>query len=378
MTIDVIDLFAGAGGLGLGAALAGGRLRLSVENDVTACETLRLNPDFHADESIMCADVLPLTGDELRERAGLSKKGSLLIVGGAPCQPFSKAAYWTDKGDDARYRRARARGEVIKKPAPITEARPDDRRDLVEKFMSLVFEADADAFIFENVPSILHPRNKDIVPNLVKYAEEAGYKCNWFKLHAVQFGVAQKRERVFIVGSKGDPVRPPAPTHHAKDVDELPLLAPAVTAGKALEGLESNDLFEPEEIVEGRWARHLREVPPGWNYKALTAWAGHPSPSFEAETRFWNFLLKLSPDKPSWTLAATPGPWTGPFHWNNRRLRTVEMAALQSFPRDYKFAGNRRERVRQIGNAVPPLLAKAVVETVIASIVGGSSCCRAA
>jgi DNA (cytosine-5)-methyltransferase 1 len=137
-----------------------------------------------------------------------------------------------------------------------------------------------------------------------------------------------------------------------------------VTAGEALEGLDADKYFEPEEVIKGRWADHLRQVPPGWNYKALTAWAGHPNPTFEAETRFWNFLLKLSPDRPSWTIAASPGPWTGPFHWESRRLRSVEMAALQGFPRGYKFAGGRRDKVRQIGNAVPPPMAKVMVQAV--------------
>jgi DNA (cytosine-5)-methyltransferase 1 len=78
---------------------------------------------------------------------------------------------------------------------------------------------------------------------------------------------------------------------------------------------------EPEEVVAGRWAKQLREIPPGWNYKYLTAWAGHKNPLFDAETRFWHFLLKLHPDKPSWTVPANPGPWVGPFHWDSRRLR---------------------------------------------------------
>ena len=63
---------------------------------------------------------------------------------------------------------------------------------------------------------------------------------------------------------------------------------------------------------------------------------------FVANKRYWNFLLKLHPLLPSWTIAAQPGPWVGPFHWNNRRLRTSEIAAIQTFPMDYKFVGNRR------------------------------------
>jgi DNA (cytosine-5)-methyltransferase 1 len=118
---------------------------------------------------------------------------------------------------------------------------------------------------------------------------------------------------------------------------------------------------EDNEIPDGRWAKALRSVPPGQNYKALTAWAGHRKPLFIAETRFWNFLLKLHPELPSWTIAANPGPWVGPFHWSGRRLRVPELAALQGFPLRFKFIGSRREIRRQIGNAVPSPLAAAVI-----------------
>ena len=121
-------------------------------------------------------------------------------------------------------------------------------------------------------------------------------------------------------------------------------------------------------MISGRWADHLREVKPGMNYKWHTAWAGHPQPTFETETRYWNFLLKLDPALPSWTIPASPGPWTGPFHWSSRRLRTAELAALQTFPVGYSFAGPRRERVRQIGNAVPVLMGTAMIASVLESV----------
>jgi DNA (cytosine-5)-methyltransferase 1 len=129
-------------------------------------------------------------------------------------------------------------------------------------------------------------------------------------------------------------------------------------------------------VVKGRYEKELRQIPAGHNYKALSAWARHPNPVFEAETRFWSFLLKLSPDLPSWTIQANPGPWVGPFHWSSRRLRTVELAALQTFPAGYVFAGNRRNKVRQIGNAVPPLLAQRMIEPLLSAL-GGKLLLRA-
>lgn len=362
--MNVIDLFAGAGGLSVGAHLAGGNVRASVELNAVACDTLRANSIFHGE--VVEGSVCDVSGKELRKLAGLKAREPLVIVGGPPCQPFSKAAYWTEAGDDAAYRRARAQGVEAKRPPPLTEVKDDDRRDLVAEFMRLVIESDAKGFVFENVPSIKHPRNLPIYNSLIKTASDAGFELTGFVAKAVNYGVPQARERVVVLGSKKRKPRMPTETHAA--VGNTESLLPYVTAGEALDGLDAKKYFEPEEVICGRWAEHLKSIPPGWNYKALTAWAGHSHPTFVAETRFWNFLLKLSPDRPSWTIAASPGPWTGPFHWKNRRLRTVELAALQGFPRDYAIQGPRRERIRQMGNAVPVPVARAMIASVIESM----------
>lgn len=369
--VPIIDLFAGAGGIGVGAVMAGGDLRLSVEMDAIACETLTLNKKHHPGE-VLRGDVSALRGEELRERARIGKSDPLVIVGGPPCQPFSKAAYWLDPGDDAAFRRARARGESpAVRPRPITEARPDERRTLVDHFLERIREADADGFVFENVPSITHPRNRHVLEGLLARANALGYKTSFVKANAVDYGVAQMRERVFILGAKRDTPVIPAKTHSDGEQPELGT-SPVVTAGDALRGFDTAKYAEPEEVVQGRWEKEFREIPPGWNYKWLTAWNGQ-RPVFEAETRFWNFLLKLSPKRPSWTIAANPGPWIGPFHWEHRRLRVVEMAALQSFPEGYIFAGNRREKVRQVGNAAPPALLKFMIGSVLDVVAEGAS-----
>ena len=81
-----------------------------------------------------------------------------------------------------------------------------------------------------------------------------------------------------------------------------------------------------------------------------------------AGKRYWLSLLKLHPFLPSWTVIASPGHWEGPFHWKNRRLSIRELAAIQTFPDDYQFYGSVYSQHKQIGNAVPPLLGKMVVE----------------
>jgi DNA (cytosine-5)-methyltransferase 1 len=117
---------------------------------------------------------------------------------------------------------------------------------------------------------------------------------------------------------------------------------------------------EPEEIVKGTYADELHEVPPGDNYLFLTAHRGHPNPRFKWRTRYWTFLLKLAPDRPAPTIQGQPGPWVGPFHWDNRRLRVAELKRLMEFPDDFEVTGSRRDQQLQIGNAVPPRLALVV------------------
>lgn len=361
--IPLIDLFAGAGGLAIGSEMAGADVRLSVELDATCCSTLREN--FRKpSHKVLQSDVSSLSGKDLRKYANLSASDPLIIVGGPPCQPFSKAAYWTDPGDESRFRRARARGEEVESPRAQLGPRLDQRRDLVGEFVRLVEESKATGFLFENVLSILHPRNKGLVDQLLSSFRRMGHKVTVVKVNAAEYGIPQLRQRLFILGHRAKQPMAPKPTHSLDREKKNGLKLP-VYAGAALKGLDKPCYSEPEEVVTGRWAKHLQEIPPGWNYKWHTAWAGHKEPSFEAETRFWSFLLKLSPDKPSWTIAASPGPWVGPFHWESRRLRTVELAALQTFPRKYKFSGPRRERVRQIGNAVPPQLAAVMIRQLL-------------
>src|SRR5271166_2809246 len=110
--VPVIGLFSGAGGLEIGAAQAGADVRLCVENDPIASQTLRQSPGFHPG-LVLEADVATLNGKKLRRIAGISRNELCIVIGGPPCQPFSKASYWTDPGDDSRYRRARARGETV-------------------------------------------------------------------------------------------------------------------------------------------------------------------------------------------------------------------------------------------------------------------------
>jgi len=370
MSFPIIDLFSGAGGLGLGAINAGADLRLSVEMDKLACETMKANPLLHTGE-VICADVCDLKGSQLREMANLLPSDPFIMVGGPPCQPFSKASYWTDKGEESKYRRARSLGIKANKPLAITEAKPDERRSLVFEYYRLIKESKPEGFLFENVPSIMHPRNIQTFNNFRSQVEELGYKTLFLKVNGQDYGLAQKRQRIILLGLKSEQPLNPIISHTNNPIEIAKGLEKYIMPGEALKAFKGKKYFEPEEIITGKWAQHLKEIPPGMNYKALTEWYGHPNPTFIAETRFWNFLLKLHPDKPSWTIAANPGPWTGPFHWDSRRLRTIELAVLQGFPPEYIFKGKRRDIVKQIGNALPSHIASACI-TPMLSVLNGN------
>ena len=119
--------------------------------------------------------------------------------------------------------------------------------------------------------------------------------------------------------------------------------------------------------MKGRWAKLLPSIPEGKNYLWHTDRGGGER-LFGWRTKYWSFLLKLAKNQPAWTIPAQPAQNAGPFHWRNRQLRTSEMLRLQTFPSDIFVAGTRAERQRQIGNAVPPLLAEVIGRAIIASL----------
>ena len=164
----------------------------------------------------------------------------------------------------------------------------------------------------------------------------------------------------------------PEPTHsgpHETRTGWDEALKPHVTSGEALRGLRAyRNPPEPEEVVDGTYAEELRAVPPGENYLYWTAERGHRAPRFKWRSRYWSFLLKLDPDRPSPTIQGQPGPWVGPFHWEGRRLRVAELKRLMTFPDSFDVLGTRREQQLQLGNAVPPKLAQVIAQRVAAEL----------
>jgi len=315
-----LDLFAGAGGLSLGLHLAGWEVVGAFEYDRWAASTYRHN--FPA-STFQEADVREVDFSRFR--------GIDLLAGGPPCQPFSVA------------------GKQLAR---------EDPRDMVPQFLRAVKEARPRAFLMENVAGLWSTRNRGYVQLLIHNLRELGYSVYHHVLDAASYGVPQHRKRLFVVGlPKGTPFSFPAGTHGA----DTPF--PLVTAGLAL----SNVPVDEPNTARVFYARQPVIRPSPWAGLLLNG-QGRP----------------INPNAPSLTVPASAGgnrthildpdgvlleyhrhllsggkPRSGAVE-NVRRLTVRESARLQSFPDSFVFTGAKTKQYSQVGNAVPPLLARAV------------------
>jgi DNA (cytosine-5)-methyltransferase 1 len=176
---------------------------------------------------------------------------------------------------------------------------------------------------------------------------------------------------VFIVGARdGTDFQFPVPTHRDPEVDPGVFDAEMPTYNSAWSALSDVKPDKSEDLcLRGKWAELLPSIPEGNNYLWHTE-RGGGVPLFGWRRRYWCFLLKLAKDRPSWTLQAQPGPATGPFHWDNRRLSMRELCRLQTFPDDVQILGNYLAVHKQVGTAVPSLLAEVVARSIRTQILG--------
>ncbi len=226
------------------------------------------------------------------------------------------------------------------------------------------------AFLLENVAGMAFKVHKETLDHILETAANLGYKCESRVLNAADYGVPQIRQRFFIVGVReGSDFKWPDPTHRDPAVENQSTLPVWETAGSVIADLDTDENAKDAGHVAGGKHRHLLEqIPPGDNYLFLTAKRGHPNPEFEWRKRYWSFLLKLSPDMPSWTIQARRSNNMGPLHWRNRILRIEEVKRLQTFPDDWHLVGNVEQQWRQVGNAVPPRLAEALAVQVASTL----------
>ena len=373
-----IDLFAGAGGLSLGFEQAGFDLAAAVEIDPVHCAVHKYN---FPKTAVLPHPIETLSGDEIAEAAGLGERRVDCVFGGAPCQGFSLIGH-----------------RVL----------DDPRNRLVRGFVRIVAELDARTFVFENVKGLTVGRHRAFLDELVEEFAEAGYavRVPWRVLNAGNFGVPQHRERLILLGArKGEPLPDyPEPTTNIagrrRRIGDLP---DGPTCGDALGDLPDADRFaalmgsdsvRTDEFGDASaYAAALRcRTNDAWHYGHVREWNpailtssartahtdisrrrfGETGPgTTEPISRFF----KLSETGVSNTLRAgtdgARGAFTSPrpIHYRHDRCVTVrEMARLHGFPDWFRFNATKWHGARQIGNAVPPPLARAIAGGVIEAL----------
>lgn len=311
------------------------------DSDRHSCETLQLN----GKGQVQCAPLEEVSSQDIRACVG-TRKGSVdLVIGGPPCQPFSKSAYWS-RGDTLRLK--------------------DSRANTLAEYLRVVEDLKPKAFLLENVHGISYSGKEEgfrfLISQIREINRKAGtdYNPTWRVLNAAEYGVPQIRHRFFLIALRsGKEFVFPTPTHRDLDSGISSLFGqdwkPFLTAWDALSDIKPDSGEKLE--VGGKWGGLLPSIPEGENYLWHTDRKGG-LPLFGWRTRYWSFLLKLAKNRPSWTIQAQPGTAIGPFHWENRRLSWRELASLQTFPRNFRIHSPRVEIQRQIGNAVPSLLAE--------------------
>jgi DNA (cytosine-5)-methyltransferase 1 len=324
--IRVLSLFSGAGGLDIGFHDAGFDVKVMVEIEERFAATLTSNSGqgkYFGDVDVQNIDIR-----KFRPPAHFHID---FIIGGPPCQPFSAAG---------------------RRVAGVRGTTSDDGQ-LFEEYVRLLTQLQPRGFLFENVYGITGAEDGKAWEKIRTAFEDAGYKIAFRILDAADYGVPQHRERMFIVGSRDMTFKFPCPTHGPDSPDNRPHL----TAGEVLESVGEGD-SEAKAAVGGRYGHLLQEVPPGLNYSFFTERMGHPNPVFAWRSKFSDFLYKADPSVPVRTLKAQIGQYSGPFHWESRPFTVAEFKRLQTFPDDYQLSGGRQAAIHQIGNSVPPQLAR--------------------
>jgi DNA (cytosine-5)-methyltransferase 1 len=324
--ITTLSLFSGAGGLDIGFHDVGFDIVECVEIERKFCDTLERNTGkgkYFADGGISCIDICEYKSNTLPKID--------FIIGGPPCQTFSAAG-------------RRANGVM---------GTSDARGVLFREYVRLLVELNPEGFLFENVYGITGAQNGEAWQEILTEFTKVGYKLFYRILDAADYGVPQHRERLIIVGLKNKSFLFPRPTHGPDSLDKADYY-------RAWQAIESVKLEEREKVtgINGRYGHLLNDIPPGLNYSFYTEEMGHPQPVFAWRSKFSDFLYKADPYTPVRTIKAQGGQYTGPFHWDNRPFSVSEHKRLQTFPDTYELSGNRTTQIHQIGNSVPPQMAR--------------------
>jgi DNA (cytosine-5)-methyltransferase 1 len=350
-----VDLFAGAGGLSEGLREAGFHVLVANEKQQDAVLTYKKN---HPETKMIPGDITEIGDSELIPAI----KGDIdLVAGGPPCQGFSLAG----------------RRNIN-----------DKRNSLFKELVKIIREVQPKFFLMENVKGILSMDEGKVINAIQNAFSAEGYKVKTFVLNAVWFGVPQVRERVFILGKKNG-TEPLPPHEYFNPPKDFVSVGEAISDLDFLEAGESSTVYEKEPeskyqtLMRGKTgkndlrnheaARHTKQVIDRFSvFKEGQTMSDIP---LDCRTKKRN-VFRFDSKRPAWTLTTLPDDY---IHYSRNRIPTVrEYARLQSFPDHYIFYGkkstgglNRRVDVpqySQVGNAVPPLLAKKVGECIIGQL----------
>ncbi|TDE84705.1 DNA (cytosine-5-)-methyltransferase [Deinococcus sp. S9] len=380
--LTLVDMFCGAGGLSDGFRKAGYRTVLAVDADEHAMRTYRLNHPEVDPDAMLCRDIRGFRDEAESIREIIGETQIDVLVGGPPCQGFSRAGY----------RAKAAHG------APL--ATEDERNILYRELVDLLQVLQPRAIVMENVPGMGEVRYEDgstFVEAAMAAMKTAGYAPSSWLLNAASYGVPQERIRRIIVGVReGEPlIQPPPPTHHAPSlqhvVDALAPdenLPPPVTLGQAIGDLPPleaaqgrNITAQGGQLLTGHVARYnnsedlkrFKAILPGESYRAFSERVPELK-SYDFDS-FADKFFKLPAGRPSRTIVAhLQRDGNGYIHPTQvRSITPREAARLQSFDDSYLFTGPLTQVFRQIGNAVPPRLAQAIAAHLRAHLERGPS-----
>lgn len=333
-----IDLFCGAGGMSLGLREAGFEIAYAVDNDPAAIRTYARNLGNH----VTCAQIENLTAGDLLEQVGLKQGDCTLLAGGPPCQGFS----------------VQRRGD-----------RADPRNNLVLDYIRLVEGVRPRFFLMENVGGLLSRHGQVFLREIERRASALGYTITIRLLNAAEYGIPQNRRRAFLIGQmggSGEPFEFPEPTsrHQLTVRDAIGDLPSPPDDGSKHPDVENH--YREARLSELNIER-IKHVPPGGGRDDLPQ---HLQLTCHQNTdhRHKDVYGRLAWDKPAGTITArfdsfTRGRFGHPIE--HRSITIREGARLQTFPDSFVFEGNREEQARQVGNAVPPLLAKILGQRIL-------------
>lgn len=334
-----IDLFSGCGGLSYGLEMAGHKCLLGVDANQDALDSFALN---HPHAKTFCGDIKTLKPNKLRALIG--EKKIEMVVGGPPCQGFSTVG----------------RGVV-----------EDERNHLFKEFVRIVRLTRPKVILFENVTGLVAKKNEKILSQIFSYFQKLGYTMDARILSAEEFGVPEKRRRAIIMGVLDGECLFPRATHGVRAGKKVVTVKEALKNLKARDGKIYNHDTSMAELSKIQDKARLKHIPPGRGIRyeedqkellPKKLWYDVDWNKLR-ERRFRQTRLQRLPlDGPSPTILTARTSYYHPVE--PRYLTPREAAKCQSFPNDFKFSGSQTAQFRQIGNAVPPLLARALGEVI--------------